>query len=203
MRYLLLPVFFFTQIAAQAVPPCITFPLTGQALQGMVAVTGTSATDGFDSAEITFAYEDNTTDTWFQIASSDQPVTDGVLTTWDTSTITDGTYILHLRVQLKDGTYRDAFVTGLRVHNYTPTETATPTASATPAPSATAPTPTSIPPTDTPPPPTSTPYITPTQLPANPIILDRFDIYTGLGVGALAVATLFILFGIYARLRRS
>src|SRR4030042_389985 len=113
--FLLLSALFPVQAAAQNTPPYITAPQAGQALQGMVTVTGASALEEFALAEIAFAYADDATGTWFLIASSDQPVIDGFLATWDTTTITDGTYALRMRVLLADGTNRETPVPALGV----------------------------------------------------------------------------------------
>jgi hypothetical protein len=178
------------QVMAQAEPPYITSPLTGQAVQGVVTITGTSEVVGFVRSEVAFTYADNPTDTWFLIAASDLFVTDGTLAVWDTTTITDGVYVLRLRVFLPEGYYLDAVVSDVRVRNYSPIETPTPTA-----------TPVIILPTLTP---TITPLppATPTPLPPNPVAMDRKEILISLGVGALLVLLFFLFFGLYARFRR-
>ena len=80
---------------------------------------------GFQSAEVAFAYgKDNST--WFLITGSDQPVRDGVLASWDTTTIADGTYLLRVRVNTSDGEVVEVEAKDLRVRNYTPIETSTP-----------------------------------------------------------------------------
>jgi hypothetical protein len=175
----------------------ILSPQAGGVLQGQVTITGNNNGSrlryrnitGFVSAEISFAYTHDPTDTWFLIASSTQPVTQGTLAVWDTTTITDGLYALRLRVTLGDGSYVDAIVPDLRVRNYTPVETNTPTAvllESTPVPNATA---------------TATPYPTPTALPPNPAALTPLNIYTSLGYGALSVVVIIVLFAFYLRLR--
>ncbi|NOY99364.1 MAG: hypothetical protein GXP40_09230 [Chloroflexi bacterium] len=173
----------------------ITSPRDGEVLQGAVAITGTSAVDGFLSAEIAFAYAGDTTGTWFLIRSSDQPVRDDVLATWDTTTLTDGVYTLRLRVTMRDGAQLDVTTAALRVRNYTPIETptlvpTTPTApidtTATPRPAAA----------------TATPYATPTLLPPNDAAITTGEITASLGRGALTIIILFTLFGIILRLRR-
>ena len=178
-------------VSAQAPGPQVSIrsPQAGEALQGQVTITGSSNVAGFASAEVSFAYANDPTGTWFLITSSGQPMAQGTLAVWDTMTITDGLYTLRLRVKLGDGSYIDAIVPDLRVRNYTPVETSTPTAApvhATPVPNAIA---------------TVTPYPTPTALPSNPAALSPSRIYASLGYGALIVAALFLLFGLYARLR--
>ena len=183
--------------AQETFPPVITSPQAGQVVQGAVTVSGTSAADGFLSAEVSFAYSGDAAGTWFLVAVSSQPVTDGNLAAWDTTAISDGNYTLRLRVTLFDGTTLDALVPDLRVRNYTPAETSTPTITPTATPTSEF---TATPlPTVTP---TATPFPTPTPLPPNPAALKSSNVFTSLGYGALAVTLLFVLFGIYIWLRR-
>ena len=172
----------------------ILSPMPGQALQGLVPINGFTALDGFQKAELEFAYTHDQTHTWFVLNESDKPVAGGLLAQWDTTTLTDETYDLRLTVLLNDGRREGMTVTGLRVRNYTPIETDTPTPVAptsTPVPGDT-PVPTITPtPTVTPIPPTFTPF------PPNPAQLSTQDIATNLGKGALAVVGMFALMGIY------
>jgi hypothetical protein len=121
----------------------ITAPLNGQALQGIVTISGSAAGAGFQAAELSFAYAgDRSTGgadqrTWFLIRQIPSPVTQDVLAQWDTTTISDGVYDLQLVVTLEDGQQVSALVSQVRVRNYSPVETDTPTAvppSATPLP---------------------------------------------------------------------
>ncbi|MBI4730624.1 MAG: hypothetical protein HY781_00530 [Chloroflexi bacterium] len=170
--------------------PAVVSPRPGEALQGMVTITGTSDVVGFTSYEITFAYPDDLTGTWFLISQSSQPVQDGTLTVWDTTTITDGNYVLRLLVFLDDGTSLEVRVPDLRVRNYTPVETATPG-------------PTSVAGTATLPVVTpAIPLPTSTQFPPNPAALTPSRILTSLGYGALAAVAGIALLGVYAALRR-
>jgi hypothetical protein len=115
----------------------LTVPNSGAALRGVVPILGTTGVPGFRSAEISFAYAAEPADTWFLIASANEPVTDGQLTLWDTTTITDGDYTLRLRVFLDDGSTMDAFVTGLGIRNDAPAAAATVIASPSSQPSPT------------------------------------------------------------------
>jgi hypothetical protein len=168
-------------------------------VQGVVTVNGTSAADGFLSAEVAFAYSGDATGTWFLVAVSGQPVTDGTLAVWDTTAITDGTYTLRLRVTLVDGSHLDALVPDLRVRNYTPTETPIPpTPSITPSPTRTPVLPTAT----VTPVPSATPFATPTALAENPAILPATDIYVSVLYGGLTVVLLFLFLALYMRLRQ-
>ncbi len=183
-------------LLAQTGGPSITFPAAGQTLRGPVNVTGTSAVDGFFAAEIAFSYASDPGGTWFLIQTSEQPVTEGLLAVWDTTSITDGEYNLRLRVTLQDGTQMETIVTGLSVRNYTPD---TPTPSSTPAPTESL-APATFTPVATE---TARPPSTPTPLPPNPAALDTPEIYASLGRGALTILLLFLVFGIFLRLRRN
>jgi hypothetical protein len=165
-----------------------------------VSISGNNAIDGFQSSELFFGYANNPTDTWFLITRNDQPVKDGELAQWDTTTITDGNYTLRLIVSFSDGTQSVATVPNVRVRNYSPIETdtptpITPTATQVPGdmPISTI-TPTA---TITPKPPT------PTPLPTNPAELSSANIIAGVGKGALATMGLFILLGLYITIRRA
>jgi hypothetical protein len=175
----------------------IIFPSAGDALQGSVPVSGNTAVDGFLSAELTFAYADDPTDTWFLILESDQPTSNGDLVQWDTTTLSDGQYTLRLVVTLEDSSQLVATVENLRVRNYTPIETDTPAPTETPVPGNT-PIPTQTPtPTVTPIPPTST------ALPPNPAQLTSQDITLSLGKGALGATAVLAVIGLYAAVRKA
>jgi hypothetical protein len=190
---------------AQIGNPAINLPRPGDVLQGVVAITGSDDVPGFISGEVSFTYADDPTGTWFLISLLSQPVTFDRLATWDTTVITDGNYVLRLRVSLADGSTRETIVSGLRVRNYTPIETPTPTAT---VPTATVPTailPTPVAPTATPTPTitmTPTPFPTPTRMPNNPATLAPSDVSSSIVYGGLAVILSFILFGLYLWLRR-
>ncbi len=203
LRLLLLPILLL--IAAQTTPPiAITAPTSGAILHGLVTITGTTQVDNFASAQLDFGYASDSTGTWFTLQTFSQPVQDSTLVTWDTTTITDGDYILRLRVTLGDSTSQEATVP-IRIQNDTPIVT---------------PTITSLPPTATPedifgaqlptpfllaasPTPTDVPRPTPTALPTNPVSLNQNEIYSSLGRGALVIIGLFIFSGLLLRLRRS
>lgn len=170
-------------------------PEQGQALQGIITISGNTMVPGFVSAEISFAYSDDLTDTWFLIYESTTAVSAGELTQWDTSTITDGDYSLRLLVTLEDGSQVVATITNLRLRNYTSIETITPWPSPTHSPGDT-PVPSMTPtPTATPPPPTAT------ALPRNPASISSQDLLFSMGKGVLAVIVIFTFIGIYQLIR--
>ena len=204
------PLLFFAilawplRVAAQAATPStpvITAPTAGQVLHGPVAITGVTDVPNFSSADVSFAYASDTTNTWFSISATTQPITNDVLASWDTTGISDGDYILRLRVTLQDGTFQDVTVP-VEVRNYTslatPTLTTTPTQLALQLPTpilVAVSTPTLAP--------TLEPYSTPTLFPPNPAEVTQGQIYVSLQRGALAIFGIFLVFGIFLRLRRS
>lgn len=186
-------------IAAQDSPPlAITSPASDELLRGQVTVTGRLDIPVFSSAQLDFAYASDPTGTWFNIQTYSQAMPDSTLAVWDTTSITDGDYVLRLRVVLEDGTSQEVTLP-IRIGNdVLPTQTAVPTATPeaetvlipTPFLLAASPTPTRLPPP------------TPTALPTNPVSLGRNQVYTSLGRGALVILGLFALAGLILRVRR-
>jgi len=186
--------------AAQA-GPAILSPEQGAALQGVVTVKGTSYVSGFVYSELAFGYAGDSTGTWFIIASSSQAVYQNDLAIWDTTTITDGNYILRLRVFLSDGRHLDSIVPALRVRNYTPIETPTPTRVPTLAPTAmkTAVKKPTATPTITL---TPTLFPTPTVMPGNSAIITTRDLGKSIAFGGVAALLFLFILSLYVKLRR-
>jgi hypothetical protein len=180
----------------------ISSPVSGQALQGTISIEGNTMIEGFQDAELSFSYFNNPTNTWFLISQSTEPVANGLLAQWDTTTLSDGVYTLRLAVMRNNGQQITTTVPGVRVRNYTPVETNTPTPlpptstiTATPVPGDT-PIPTyTDTPTATPVPPSATP------LPSNPLQLSGHQVVINIGKGALTVVGLFALLGFYQMIR--
>jgi hypothetical protein len=191
-------------MAQGATSPVITAPTAGQILRGQVSITGTTDIPNFASAELDFTYASDSTGSWFLIQALSQPVANSAISTWDTTSISDGDYVLRLRVTLQDGSTQDATVK-VKVQNQAPpptvTLTITPVITSTPAftPQPSMPVVAVASPTSTSPPvfPTLTP------LPANPIEVKPDEIYAGIQHGALVIAGLFVIFAVLIRLRRS
>jgi hypothetical protein len=187
-------------IAAQdSSPLAITSPAAEEVLRGEVNITGNIDISNFTFAQLDFAYASNPTGTWFNIQAFSAPIVNSTLAVWDTTSITDGSYILRLRVNFEDGTFQEVTVP-VSVMNDVPLSTAT-----------------AIPLTSTPeiavqiptafllaasPTPTELPRPTPTSLAPNPASLGQGEIYRSLGRGALVIIGLFALAGIVVRLRR-
>ncbi len=171
----------------------MTSPAPGSALQGAVAITGSTDLPGFASAEVDFSYSGGGTSEWFLIAQSQSSVKNDSLAVWDTSKIADGDYALRVQVTLTDGSTVQKLVTGLRVRNYTAIETDTP-----------APlikTQAIISPTATIPIVTATPRPTPTGLPGNPASMIPGALEFNMILGVMAVVIVFGLLGLYRWLK--
>ena len=192
--------FVLLLIAVQDAPPiAITSPLSGDILRGQITITGTMDVPNFLSARLDFSDASNPTDTWFTLQTFSQPTADSTLAAWDTTRITDGSYILRLRVTLTDDTFQEVTVP-IKIQNDVPFSTPTPELTSTPE-SVTVqiPTPFLLAASPTP---TTPPRPTPTPLPINPASLGQNEIYASLGRGAIVILSLFVLSGIVLRLRR-
>jgi hypothetical protein len=199
LRFIFL--FALVLLAAQDAPPlAITSPVPDELLRGQLTITGRVNVPSFLSAQLDFAYASNPTDTWFSIQAFSQPPTDSTLALWDTTSITDGDYVLRLRVNSQDGTVQEVSVPVKIGNDVQPTATQTPEPTATPeAETALIPTPFLIAASPTP---TDLPRPTPTALPTNPVSLGQNQIYMSLGRGALVILGLFALAGLIVRVRR-
>jgi len=103
----------------------IASPLEGAVVSGLVSISGTATHPQFQHYELAFGYDPNPTDTWFSIQepATTQVVNDR-LGRWSTSDLTDGVYVLRLRVYWSERGFLEAFVHNIRVQNATPTPTA-------------------------------------------------------------------------------
>jgi len=197
IRYLPFVLLLIAAQSAQSI--AITSPAPNAIIAGEVTITGTTDIQNFGSSQLDFSYASNTADTWFIIQTSTQPVVDSPLATWDTTLITDGDYVLRLRVFLTDGTTQEVTIP-IKVQNDTPIVTPTLTPTSTPETiKGQIPTPFLVASSPTP---TLTPRPTPTPLPTNPVSLDQSTIYTSLGRGALVIIGLFAFAGLILRFRR-
>lgn len=210
MRFIQTLRFLLVFALAQQAAPAITAPVTGQTVSGQVSISGTADAPDFASAELAFAYASDPTGTWFTLQTFTQPVQDSALATWDTSLVSDGDYTLRLRVFSQDGSSQDVTVTDLHIRNAVVPPTATPTQIPTATPTA-LPTDEAIflqPTIDAPLPTTKPATVSssgpqPTPLPANPAALTTESIYFYLARGAILALILFIVLGIFLRLRRN
>ncbi|MGZ6316006.1 MAG: hypothetical protein ACXWNQ_01995 [Anaerolineales bacterium] len=191
-------------VAQQAAAPSIIAPADGQVLQGQVSVKGSTDIPDFSSAELAFTYATEPNASWFVIQTASLPVSNAELMVWDTTSISDGDYILRLRVLLLGGGFQDARV-NVQVRNYTATVT-----SSLPAPSVTmteqsvlqVPTALIITASETPEQPVASAVPTPSPLPGNPAGVTPSEVSAVFWRGALGVGLVLLLFGAFLRLRR-
>ena len=192
-----LPVIFSLIWLMQSTNISITSPISGDVIRGQVPITGNMDVPNFASAELAFSYASHPADSWFTIQTFPQSVKDSTLATWDTTALTDGDYILHLRVILQDGSSQDVVASDIKVRNdslpLTETPTATESASSVVNPLYT---PTVQPDTPLPSFPSSTP------LPINPASVTSSSIYSNFERGALMAFVFFIVFFLLLRLRK-
>lgn len=97
----------------------ITSPESGSNVNGIVEIRGSIPVENFSTANLYYAYTGQAATNWFLIAEIDTAVQDGLLASWDTTTITDGTYQLKLSVKEANGTINEVVVKDIRVTNYT------------------------------------------------------------------------------------
>jgi len=169
-------------------------PLAGEALQGNSAIIATTAIEGMEAWSLSFAYREDSTNTWFLIAEGTKAAVEDVISEWNTNTITDGIYSLKLSIDLDNGEIFDLIVHDIRIRNYSPVETSTPTITPTHDPASDTATPTL---TITPFPPT------PTPLPTNPVEITSTDISDNMTYGVIVTLVLFLLMGLYISIRRT
>jgi hypothetical protein len=187
--------------AASATPPPegISAPQPDAWLRDVVEIRGTA----FSAWELSFSFAKNPTDTWFTLASSDQPVSDGLLAAWDTNSISDGLYVLRLRIAGVNGP-QDALL-NVRVANQLPDPTETGLPTLTPAPvliGTAAPVEDSAPVGEATSLPPVLPVVTQPALPPNPAVLNPRDVFVNLGKGALGALVVFAFSGLVLFLRR-
>jgi hypothetical protein len=140
----------------------ISAPSEGSGASGVVEIRGSALSQPFVRYEVAFAYDPNPRGTWFTIGEPGlAPVRDDVLARWDTTGITDGVYVLRLRVYSDERRFSEVYVGRVVVRQDLPTATpfstpappndrpeTTPTADGTPAPSGPTVTPIPLPPPD-------------------------------------------------------
>lgn len=184
----------------------ITSPQTGDTVSGVVTIIGSVSSPGFRSYSLEVAPDPSLSDRpWAPVQGAvGQQVQDGVLGVWDTTELTDGRYILRLRMARNEDVPVD-FEVRLLVANSTPTPLppASPTLEPQAIGSATVgPSPTSLieqPPTRTPRP-TATPggpTATPDPLSPEQSPLGRRRLQRAATVGFLVALAGFLLLGIH------
>lgn len=163
-----------------------------------MTITGSTGSSTFASAEIAFAYVADTSSAWFLISSLSEPVTEGPLATWDTTQVTDGTYVMRLRVIAVDGGLQDATVP-FEIANYSSPAIATAIPSPTEPAALQIPSPIIVP---TSPATELAAAPTPSALPPNPASLPTASVFGGLARGALLAVVAIFAFAIVLLRRR-
>lgn len=176
----------------------ITSPTVGETLQGILPINILVSLPGINRWELSFAFTENPTDTWFPLASGSDPF-EGEILRWDTTVLTDGDYVLRLRATFSES-YRDVLVGPLKIRNYSsdpPTPTPAPeiTTTLTPGPTL-SPTSTA---TDAP---TQPVRRAPTPLPPNPATLYNHEIAASTLRGAGYSLVVFLAIGLLAWARK-
>lgn len=108
---------------AQAV---ISSPQPFSTLRGVISINGTATHPEFQRYQLYFKSE-SVPDDWHFMFEQTNQVSNGLLGTWDTRSVPDGTYALRLRVVRQDGNYDETVANGLLVANSRPLDTPTPT----------------------------------------------------------------------------
>ncbi len=136
---------------AQDQRPVIAQPEQDATVRGLVQLVGTATHSQFKRYELYYAPGPAPADNaWIFIGPDahfqQQPL--GLLGTWDSRAVPDGTYSLRVRVVKTDGNYLDSELRRVVVANSkpaeSPTPSVTPTSSDTPTPAATLPPPTAV-----------------------------------------------------------
>ncbi len=104
----------------------IASPQPFSTLRGVISINGTAVHPEFQRYQLYFKSESAPDDWHFMFEQTNQ-VTNGLLGTWDTRSVSDGTYALRLRVVRQDGNYDETVANGLLVANSRPADTPTPT----------------------------------------------------------------------------
>jgi PKD repeat protein len=102
----------------------------GNVIAGNVQVVGAATHPNFLQYQVEVGPDPNPSNLWYPITAAIQtPVINGILSIWNTTTVSDATYALRLRVYLRDGTTLTTVVNNIRVQNQAPTPVPSPTPS--------------------------------------------------------------------------
>ncbi len=197
----MLQAFLFLTLLFQNPAVTLTAPQPGDVLRGQVEIVGSMDVPNFSSAELSFSFTaSDPAESWFVIQTFPQPKLDSPIAVWDTASVTDGDYVLHLRVYLQDGSFQDTVIPDLKIRNEVILPTETPTEIfdiSTPSISVDDVTAAPAPPTQT------LAFTQPTSLPANPASLNRDEITSTFVRGALITLLSFGMIWLILRLRKN
>jgi len=188
--------------ALQGAQPTINSPGDNAVVRGTVPIVGTAIDPAFWKYEVYYAAEG--TEQWMLVGSvHETQVADGLLETWETTIVSDGSYSLRLRVVNQTGNYQEVLVHGILVANAAPTDTPEPTRTPTPTATITpAAMPTFIIPTSPLAQPTATPTLARPTRSALPDVLDVNAWRQSLCFGAQLMAVVLIAIAVIFVLRR-
>ncbi len=93
----------------------ITWPASGAVLRGVVQIQGTANINQFSYYKFEFRPEG--VSSWSYLARSYRPVTNGVLMTWHTTTVSSGRYRLRLVVVDRTGNYPEPYEIWVTIQN--------------------------------------------------------------------------------------
>jgi hypothetical protein len=135
--------------AAQEAKPIIAQPAEGAGVRDVVQIIGTATHPQFQRYELYYApFPVPSDQSWIFIGdahNNQQPL--GLLGTWDSRSVPDGSYVLRVRVVRLDGNYIDSDPRRVQVANTQPVDTPTPATPEEPLPE--------LPPTESPDAPTA------------------------------------------------
>ena len=113
--------------ASQEPRPIIAQPAQNAAVRGEVQIVGSATHPQFQRYELYFAPWPPSDQSWVFIGDAHfNPVQLGLLGTWDSRSVTDGTYGLRVRVVKQDGNYIDSEPRTVEVANFRQVATPTP-----------------------------------------------------------------------------
>jgi len=125
----------FAQQGAQVI---ITSPQQNATVRGLVVVKGSATVPSFQFYKVEYGRGADPSD-WHIVGSTHpEPIIDGVLAQWDTTSLPDGVYTLRLQAVKMDGNYDQSFAREIVIANKRATET--PTSAAAPEPTQSGPT---------------------------------------------------------------
>jgi len=223
--FIIIASFWLAQISGTVAAPSeqggdiavISSPTSNAVVQDTVEIIGSADHPSFQFYVVDIGPEPNTNDQWSTIGTTHEaPVINGLLETWDTTLVSDGSYTIRLRVVRVDGNYGEFFAQQVVVSNTQPIPTDTPPSQEA-QPAAPTVTPTALPPTPTiaiEQPVVDTP--TPRPVPTSPPLEDPDEdssfipTVTGFSVspmrdaclyGGALMLSIFLLFGFLAAVR--
>jgi hypothetical protein len=98
----------------------INSPAANETVSGIMEIRGSAALPGMMRFRVEFAYDPDPTGTWFLILEGTEPVLNGQLAVWDTTSVSEGDYTVRLAAFFADGSMREAVTRGLHVRREGP-----------------------------------------------------------------------------------